>query len=549
MNKQSILSIICVLCVVLSAPVSAKIGILVNKDLHSSISDAVDGYIDDLKSIEGKDVWLETTFDESNTVQEIKDALISHYEEDDLEGVIFIGDLPVVQYFNQNDFFGTDQFPCDLWYMDLDGTFQKYNNQDHVFTDHSGNKDPEIWLSRITASVLESYFGDEVTVVNEYFARVKNRMYGEDDMERKYVIAGQKSEWRNLESENIGDMGYDSDNIDTYTESCGSQWGAALKAGREYGFVYSHSGPTSHGGIGYSMSSMKTDDLDCRFYNSYACSNGKYTTANMVGGYALGDKGLICVGSSKTGSMCPGSFRPYNIPLGEGKSFGDAYLDWWKEEGLGSIKWHYGMTLQGVGTLQLESYDNNPFITVVKPAAGEVWEVNSTCTIEWSSNVSGNVKIELLKGGTVAKTLESDLDNTGSYDWKVDSDIETGDTYKIKISSVDNSTVISESEDFTIKGPTGIVSLSTLPLTFDIHIYGSRISYQIPESAGKEVVRIGLYNTNGKLVRTLLNGSLSAGYHSVSLNNGQHGKSLAAGLYFCRMKASSYSKTLNVLIR
>ncbi len=409
--------------------------------MYSSIQNSISTYIADINSIEKKDVWLEKdNFDDTNTPQELKEALKAHYQDDNLEGAILIGDLPIAKYSMSGE-------TCDLYYMDLNGS---WSGTGSTFSNHSGNKEGEIWISRITASVLESYFDDETTMVNEYFAKVTKRMHGQDPMERKYVIAGQKSEWGGLEAENQGDLGYDPSNIDKYTGSCGSQWGAALVDGREYGFVYSHSSATMHA-IGYNISKQASDDMDCRFFNSYACSNALITRANMCGAYALADAGLICVGSSKSGSMCPGSFRAYNRPLGEGKSFGDAFLDWFNEEGIQNASWHYGMHLQGAGTLVLEKYASGPYITVNSPNGGEEWEQGNTYTIKWGSNVSGNVKIELLKGGAVDKTLAADVANNGEFDVEVTVDFTVGADYKIKITSLDNDTVLSESvENFSI---------------------------------------------------------------------------------------------------
>ncbi|GAG16751.1 unnamed protein product, partial [marine sediment metagenome] len=239
-------------------------------------------------------------------------------------------------------------------------------------------------------------------------------------------------------------------NIDCYTGSCGSQWSAAIVDGREYGFVYSHSSPTMHA-IGFDISDQVSVDMDCRFYNSYACSNADFDRANMCGAYALADNGLVCVGSAKTGSMCPGSFRAYNKPLGAGDCFGEAFRKWFNEEGIFDVYWHYGMNLQGVGSLVLEKYASGPYLTVNSPNGGEEWEQGNTYDIKWGSNVDGNVKIELLKGGSVVEVLESSIENSGLYSLEITDDFEVGDDYKIKISSLENDTVLSESaENFTI---------------------------------------------------------------------------------------------------
>jgi hypothetical protein len=151
--------------------------------------------------------------------------------------------------------------------------------------------------------------------------------------------------------------------------------------------------------------------------------------------------------------MIPGSFRAYNRPLGQGKSFGEAFLDWFNEKGIQNASWHYGMHLQGAGTIHLQPYVSGPYLTVSYPNGGEEWEQGNTYAIKWSSNVSGNVKIELLKGGAVDKTLAADVANNGEFDVEVTMDFTVGADYKIKITSLANDTVLSESaENFSIIG-------------------------------------------------------------------------------------------------
>ncbi len=336
-----------------------KIGIIVNKDLYSLIKTSVDNFIKDVEKIEKKSVWLEKDkFSDRSSVRELKNALVAQYKDNQLEGAILIGDLPIARYKIKSDVFA-----CDLYYMDMNGN---WSGSGSTFTNHTGSTKGEIWLSRITASVLERYsssFGKEVDIVNKYFKRVRDRMTGKDPMKSKYVIAGQYWEWKGLETENTGDLNYASSSIDKYRstrksndKACGRSWLNAIKEGREYGFIYSHSSPTSHA-VGVNLRTLRNEDLNCRFYNSYACSNADFEKSNMSGAYALSDKGLVCVGSAKTGSMKPGTFRAYNRPLGAGKNFGEAFLDWYNEKGIKDKYWHYGMTLQGVGTLHLKPYN------------------------------------------------------------------------------------------------------------------------------------------------------------------------------------------------
>ena len=395
------------------------------------------------------------------------------------------------------------------------------------------------------------------------------------------------------------------------------------------------------------------------------------------------------------------------------------------------------MHLQGVGTLHLEPYASGPYLAINSPNGGEEWEHGNTYDIKWGSNVSGNVKIELLKGGAVDKVIESSTENDGLHSLAITIDYAVGNDYKMKISSLDNDTIISESnenfsiteeyiisafpyvqdfdtlntgtiilpykweqvdeddlnwtvwtgktpskepdqgaatgpdgdntsgsgnyiyvessspnnpdkkadyvtpkfnfkslstplltfcyhmfsdndgqdemgdlyldisvdgnwnndvwniannqgdewhshtvdlspyygdrvifrfravtgsgwasdvciDDFSIyEDPTGINGKDPVVLSYSVKVFGSRIYFQIPgNGATMQHVSMKLYNVQGKLVRTLLDGNVESGKHSLSLNKALGGKkSLAAGLYLCKMKVGEFTKTINLLIR
>lgn len=80
----------------------------------------------------------------------------------------------------------------------------------------------------------------------------------------------------------------------------------------------------------------------------------------MGGEYVFGTNlGLLAVGSTKTGSKL--AFDDYYYPLGEGATFGDAYLAWWTARAAGGFSdyekdWHYGMTLLGDPLLTTQAF-------------------------------------------------------------------------------------------------------------------------------------------------------------------------------------------------
>jgi len=88
----------------------------------------------------------------------------------------------------------------------------------------------------------------------------------------------------------------------------------------------------------------------------------------------------------------------------------------------------------------------------------------------------------------------------------------------------------------------GGMETSSAALTF----YNSRIHFQVPHNSGFNAVKIRLFNSQGKLVETVLNRALKAGTHSVRLDTAN--RNLAAGVYVLTMEAGSYTRAVNIVI-
>ncbi len=86
-----------------------------------------------------------------------------------------------------------------------------------------------------------------------------------------------------------------------------------------------------------------------------------------------------------------------------------------------------------------------------------------------------------------------------------------------------------------LEGPISLTS-------FDMRLCGSKLRFNIPVSVSSPV-SIKLYNIQGKMIKTLVNGKVKAGQHMLSID-----KKIAAGMYFCRMEAKGFTKTINVLL-
>jgi N-acetylneuraminic acid mutarotase len=90
-------------------------------------------------------------------------------------------------------------------------------------------------------------------------------------------------------------------------------------------------------------------------------------------------------------------------------------------------------------------------LMVLQPNGGENWQIGQSYDIEWSDNISENVKIELFKGGTFNREISSSTPSNGLFSWNIPGDVVPGNDYKIKITSVTNSSINDSSDNnFTI---------------------------------------------------------------------------------------------------
>lgn len=82
-------------------------------------------------------------------------------------------------------------------------------------------------------------------------------------------------------------------------------------------------------------------------------------------------------------------------------------------------------------------------ILVTSPNGGESWQAGTTHNITWtSSNVTGTLKIWLVKSGQGVLTIATGVSNTGSYSWAIPSGTAAGTDYQIGIWSESNTAIV-----------------------------------------------------------------------------------------------------------
>jgi len=96
------------------------------------------------------------------------------------------------------------------------------------------------------------------------------------------------------------------------------------------------------------------------------------------------------------------------------------------------------------------------FIDVTSPTNSSNWQVETTHTIEWISNLSGNVKIRLYKNDLIIGIIADEVPNNGEFVWEIPLDLISSNTYQIRVQSRDNTNISGYSEEFTITFPYNI---------------------------------------------------------------------------------------------
>ena len=376
--------------------------VIINAVLYNQVQSSIDQYIMDLIG-EGYDAELYTTL--GGSPEDLRAFLQDEYA-DGMSGCVLIGDLPVPWY--ETDFGDPpehEEFPIDLFYMDLDGVFAD-NDYDGKYDSHTGNVFPEIYVGRLTASPLTLDGANEVDLIENYFYKdhlyrcdlfpVGNRalVYIDDDWA--------PGDWWNM---NVGESYRNRTFIRDPWETWSPDYKARLPLDYEFIQVCAHSWPQGHGfkhpddEWSWTFNSeIKAIQPTAHFYNLFACSNARYIEPDYCAGWYTfnQDHGLASIGSAKTGSML--YFEDFYQPFGQGEEIGKAFKDWFYQRAIGGfdeweISWFYGMTLIGDPTLKIQNrlsgevlqFDNGTasYMTPLPDGGGyDLYNVRFTATEE-----------------------------------------------------------------------------------------------------------------------------------------------------------------------
>jgi hypothetical protein len=364
---------------------------IVQESLYADLEDDLATWTQDLAR-DGYEVVIETS--SGGTAEELRAHLQALYAEG-LEGALLVGDLPVAWFEVANDYgtYGYAVFPCDLRYMDLDGSWIDIDGNDIVdrHIDGDGDVAPEIWVGRM---VVTASMGDPVDVLEAYFHRNHAFRLGES-LPTGDGLVYVDDDWVPWSGEFAAEVGLGFTDItmeDDLAVTRSADYLPRLTETYDTIAVFVHSSPEAHyfvfGGV-YDL--LYWDGIpgesDALFYDLFACSNANFTDyVYMAGVYALStDGGLLALGSTKTGSMLERT--EYYRALGQGETFGVAFTRWWTSVvpyTLDDVWWYYGLVQVGDPTLRTGYPALAVEPTEIDAVAGEdeplAYDLSVTCT-------------------------------------------------------------------------------------------------------------------------------------------------------------------------
>ena len=404
---------------------SPQIDVLVNSSIYNEIQSSLEQYKKDIEAL-GYNVSIYSG--SWGTPEDVRSFLQGELS-NGLIGCLLVGDIPEAWYEMYSDpssgFPPYEEFPMDLFYMDLDGNWTDFNDNG-LYDMHNGTTAPEIWVGRLKASTISN---DEVSLIKNYFNKIHKYRTRNITLPQRALsyIDDDWVDWADDWNSNVSLLYNNTTLVKNKTTTCRNDYrDIRLTENYEWFHVALHSSSYEHffkvndeyerddNGDYATVTSYNISTINphCLFYNLYCCSAARYTDPNYLGGnYTFADTYGICVvGSTKTGSML--HLGEFYGPLGQNKTLGEAFKEWFTVWGEDDPKWSYGMVILGDPMLKL----NYPPISPTNLTAN-IWENN--ITLNWTASTSSDIDCYNIYIATTIDgfNFESPFDSTTCTTW------------------------------------------------------------------------------------------------------------------------------------
>lgn len=557
------------LVVDLTRPAQAQnlVKVVVEQNLYEQITPEISQYIRDLEG-EGYTISLSTGNWADPT--EVR-ALLQTELHNGLVGAVLVGRIPMAQFNLPNNVNDTywHNFYTPLYYMDLDGVWG--GQQSGVYTSHSGNRDPEIWVGVIRAENLPAA-GNETDLIRKYFQKVHAFRTG-----NHYLPPARAFQFYHTIKPNYADLGLIFSEVSDY--GCATTADRLLQLfqdenGYYFGTINTASGASVHHfhklpdvwplPESYWLENHVPDDVNYEnvkqsnpkilFYHLATSETGRFDMQNNLSGmYVFGtDFGLGALASTQH-SIIGDSFYKH---LAEGKSIGESFKEDFKyflnilgNGGNTSTEWcpswdpgsgpeilnqrFYSAIYVGDPTLRVaysNVVDNKP------PQIYNVTVLNITMNsaeIHWETDEPSDSQVEFGLTTSYGQTTKLQPDLVREHK-VVLSDLTMNSTYHFRVLSRDKAGNVSISEDYTFttegdRTPPQITSLQILDISETTARFtwktdepaDAQVEFGFTEAYGQASPRSTSLSVNHSIVLTGLQPNTT--YHARALSRDAHG--------------------------
>ncbi len=369
-----------------------RVAVIVASEIYEDIQDVVSQYCADIEASGYSTILYHSPF---YSCEELKARLKGWYSQDGIVGAVLIGPLPVAYFYHgPSESFSEETFPCDLYLMDMDGTWSD-TDLDGVYDRHTASKQgdiyPEIFVGRIDPTCLSwgdgvvSHIRDYLTRLHEY----RRGMVQREDRALMYVDDDWANYWGARWSNDLRGAFSNQTLVLSTSVTTATDWlQNRLPQNYRWAHICVHSSPTAHyfgpGGRGQGVATsaqIRVVPPAFSFYNLFACSAADWTQPDCLAVTYLfsGPYGLAVIGSTKTGSMMDCEY--FYQPLGLNATVGESLLRWYcnslatnSTAGEEYLEWYYGMCIQGDPLLTIV-YD----CTVLAPSVISMTHPDCSC--------------------------------------------------------------------------------------------------------------------------------------------------------------------------
>ncbi|MBQ7530512.1 MAG: T9SS type A sorting domain-containing protein [Paludibacteraceae bacterium] len=362
----------------------SSILIIVDDATYHHIPSYILRYASDVYYGTNFDVYVESVQNASHT--QVKNLILTY--QNGLKGVVLIGNIADAK-FEQTYFWEYDSWPCDLYFMDLDGVWTDAKDAgghgipNGIYEKHEGNVKPEVFVSRISTMGAHMYNVNKDSLLIRYFNKDHDYWMGKRIMSNhralSYVNKDWKLWWDKLYGVKhvFGEEHYDM--IRHGDAGFGKPQYELLVQERIYDIVElcAHSNYNIHaftdnaGTKSYLYSSeiyhLSTTPIGMSLFSCVACNwlmADSAETIDVCDAYIYNSGNtLFVVGSTKSGGM--NNTKNFFKPLGQGLSVGEAFKQWFVKT-LGNnhneydVSWFYGMCIIGDPLISM-TYDATEF--------------------------------------------------------------------------------------------------------------------------------------------------------------------------------------------